>query len=103
MTSVVDLSAREFIAKLADMAEAVGWQAGVGGSETAGQIVSYLAAHPDDLEKIMAGGIMDLPDNWWRHGRLTWHGRNGDIVHPEAARRAAVVRGMLAAALSPQV
>lgn len=86
--------ALQFIEKLADMAEAIGWQAGVGGSETAGQIVSYLAANPGDFDKVMAGGILDLRPDWYAHGRLTWMGTNGQIVHPETARRARVIKQM---------
>jgi hypothetical protein len=84
-------TAREFIEHLVKVSEAVGWQAGVGGLETAGGIVSYLAEHPGDLEPFMIGGYFELPSGHHEHGKLSWHGMNGKIVFPEFARRARIV------------
>lgn len=66
---------------IAKMASAIGWQAGVGAMETAGQIVSYIAANPEHAATLMDGGIIDLPD-FMGGGCLSWHGMNGQIVHP---------------------
>lgn len=85
---------RATIERIAEIAEAVGWQAGVSGVETAGQIVSYLARNPDQIEAVLENGILDLPADWWRQGRLTWLGMNGKIVRPQQARFAALVRAM---------
>lgn len=87
-------TAQEFIKHLADVSENVGWQAGVGGMETAGGIVSYLAEHPEDLEPFMNGGFFELPQGFHERGRLTWHGQNGKVVKPEFVRRARVIRDM---------
>lgn len=82
---------REFIETLARRAERFADQAGVGGMETAGMIISYLATHPMDIEPFMVGGVFELPENWHSFGCLTWQAANGKIVHPEYARRARIV------------
>jgi hypothetical protein len=89
-----EMTAREFIEKIAAMSEAIGWQAGVGASETAGMIVSYLAANPDDFDTVMTGGILDLPPGWHEFGRLSWMGMNGQVVRPEQVRRARMIKLM---------
>lgn len=66
---------------IAKMADTIGYLAGTGGMETAGQIVSYIANHPDQAATLMQSGIVDLP-NFVRGGCLSWHGMNGKIVHP---------------------
>jgi hypothetical protein len=88
------MGAHEFIEKIAAMSEAIGWQAGVGASETAGQIISYLAANPDDFDTVMAGSILDLKPDWYERGCLTWMGMNGQIVHPSHVRRARLIKRM---------
>lgn len=77
------------IQRIAEAAEAIGWQAGVGAMETAGSIVSYLAAHPEDLPKLMDGtlSVIDWPDRWHIHGVLTWQNAEGKVFTPEFARR----------------
>lgn len=72
----------EFLEAVADRAEDFAQQAGVGGMETAGALISYLAENPKDIEPFMVGGIFELPERWWALGRLTWHAKNGAIVHP---------------------
>ncbi len=86
--------AQEVLRKIADVASAVAQQAGVGGMETAGSIVSYLASHPDDLEPFMNGGWFELPDMHHRVGCLSWQGSDGKVWTPEDARLAAVVHSM---------
>lgn len=73
----------EFIARAS---EALGAQAGVGGRETAGAIISYLSYKPEHLEPFLTGGIMELPSEWIDGGRLTWHANNGQVIHPDAVR-----------------
>lgn len=72
----------ETIERIAQVAEAVGMQAGVGGMETAGAIVSYLANHPDLIKPFVAGKIstIDFSPRWLVEGRLTWLGRD-DKIH----------------------
>lgn len=91
-----DLSPRAVIAHIAKVSEAIGWQAGVGGMETAGSIVSYLDSHPEQIDGFLSGktSIFDWPPSWHEQGRLTWHGQNGSVVHPEYARQARVIRNM---------
>lgn len=86
--------AQEVIEHIADLADAVGGQANVGGMETAGAILSYLAEHPNDLEPFMNGGFFELPADMHMHGRLTWMGRDGKLHRPEHARRAAIIDNM---------
>jgi hypothetical protein len=64
------------------------WQAGVGGRETAGAIISYLALKPEHIEPFLTGGISELPSEWIDGGRLTWHAADGRVVHPDEVRDA---------------
>ncbi len=81
-----------FIAYVAKVSEAMAIQAGVGGMETAGGIISYLAKHPDKLDAFLDEGVFGFPDDWLFGGCLTWHGQNGKIVHPDYARRAKIIK-----------
>ena len=83
-----------FIDWLANSAYAFAWQAGVGGMETAGSFVSYLAEHPEDIEPFCNGGAGELPDDFFRRGCLTYHASNGKIVHPQAVRFATIIEGL---------
>jgi hypothetical protein len=80
------------IARIAEIAEAFGAQAGVGAMETAGGIISYLAEHPRDIEPCLRFGIFELPSDWLERGGLTWHAQNGKVVHPAEARRSRIIR-----------
>lgn len=73
----------EFVEAVAERAEDFAWAAGVGGMETAGALLSYLADHPQDIEPFMVGGISELPERWFATGRLTWMAKNGKIVRPK--------------------
>lgn len=87
--------AERVIARIAEVAEAIGWQAGVGGMETAGSIVSFLSAHPEHIDVFMDGGsVLDWPIGWHEQGRLTWHGQDGKIHSPEDVRRHRVIKAM---------
>lgn len=74
------------IARLVNVARAIGMQAGVGGRETAGAIASYLATSPDEIAAFMDGTLspIDFKGDWMRGGCLSWHAVNGKVVHPEA-------------------
>lgn len=78
------------IARIVNAARAIGWQAGVGGRETAGAIVSYLATSPDEIAPFVAGELspIDFAGDWVRGGCLTWHAVNGKVVSPEETRAA---------------
>lgn len=88
------MDAKDTIMKIAQVAEAVGWRAGVGGCETAGAIISYLSANPDRIEAFMQDGLLDAlapggePRDMHLNGRLTWHRMNGDVVAPADMRAA---------------
>ena len=84
----------EFVAKLANRSAAYAAQAGVGGMETAGCLVSYLADHPQDIEPFLHGGIFELPDDWLVRGRLTYHALNGKVTHPQTARHARIIKAL---------
>lgn len=75
------------IARVVNAARAIGFQAGVGGRETAGAIVSYLATSPDEIAPFVAGELtpLDFAGDWMRGGCLTWHAANGKVVSPEDA------------------
>jgi len=89
----IDLtSAEAVIQRIAQIAETFAAQAGVGGMETAGNLVSYLAKHPRDIEPCLKFGIFELPADWHERGDLTWHALSGKIVRPEAARRARTIK-----------
>jgi len=78
-----------FVRQVARSAYGIGLQAGVGAMETAGCIISYLAAHPEHIETFTANGsTIDLPDDWLDGGCLPWQAVNGNIVHPSEARAA---------------
>ncbi|HCE09751.1 MAG TPA: hypothetical protein DEQ40_14355 [Oxalobacteraceae bacterium] len=84
---------------IADVAEAFADAAGVGGVETAGAIISYLAAHPDMVGNFMEDGPEFLMNVDARRihadGRLTWHrGGDGKVVTPRDLRISLTVRDM---------
>ena len=71
------------VARIAEAAHAIGWQAGVGAMETAGSIVSFLYANPHRIADFMSGGsVLDWPPDWHQKGYLTWQGMDGKIHYP---------------------
>lgn len=87
-------SAESFIDHLARVSASVGDQAGVSATETAGQILSFLAKHPDWLGAFMKGGYFALPRDFWERGSLTWEAANGRVVDSQDLRLGKVVRRM---------
>jgi len=89
----IDFAQAELIfERLAAVAEALAQPAGVGEMETVGNLVSYLLDHPRDIEPLLRFGISELPANWIRMGRLSYHGMDGKIWRPADARRATVIK-----------
>lgn len=84
----------DFIALLAERADAFASMAGVGSMETAGHLISYLHENPRDLEPWLNGGFMELPDNWIERGSLTYHALNGKIMSPRTARQKRVIKAL---------
>lgn len=80
-----------FIEQLCDRSDTFAALAGVGGVETAGHLISYLAEHPKDLEPFLVGGFMELPDRWIEHGELTFHGIDGKVRHARDARYSRII------------
>ena len=89
---LADWTPARVIEHIAAASAAMAWQAGIGGRETAGAIVSYLAMKPEHIEPFLIGGILELPSEWIDGGLLTWHGMNGKIVDPAEVREARAVR-----------
>lgn len=87
-------SVLDFIRVVAERSEDFARYAGVGGTETAGHLLSYLATHPNDIEPFMVGGFEELPEPWIESGCLTWHAANGKVVHPRTVRFNRIVKGL---------
>jgi len=91
----IDFAQAEMVIdRLAEIAAAMSDQAGVGGMEAAGHLVSYLADHPRDIEPLLRFGVFELPTDWHERGSLTYHARNGKVTHPQYARRARVIASL---------
>jgi len=79
---------REIIAHIAREAASFAAAAHIGGMETAGAIVSHLAKHPENIERFLNGGFLELPADLWMKGDLTWHARDGGtVVNAKTVRR----------------
>jgi hypothetical protein len=81
-------TAKEFIQKVAEVSIAVGWQANVGASETAGQIISCLYANPEHLDRFMTEGSELFIDGTFafENGALTYHASDGRVLSPSVLR-----------------
>lgn len=79
---------RATVKRIAQVASEVSAQAGVGASETAGLIVSVLAANPEQTERFMAEGSELFIDGTIRpeNGCLTHMAMNGQVVSPTRLR-----------------
>lgn len=94
---MTDHTATAFLAKVIDIAEIIASQAGVGGMETAGALISYLGRFPEKLPAFMADDfsiISDLPTDWLQQGCLTWHGADGKLYDPEWVRRQMAIKAL---------
>lgn len=85
------LSAAEVIKWIAEVSAAIGWQAGVGASETAGTIVSVLAANPHLIERFLTEGsglFIDGPLYLDAvNGCLTYYAQTGEVLSPGELHR----------------
>ena len=86
--------ATKVILHIANVAQAVAWQAGVGASETAGMIVSCLAAKPELVERFMeeGSGLLASGEIGPDHGCLTFHRMDGKVTTPAELRIARQAR-----------
>lgn len=92
------LTPQAVIQRIAEAADAVSFQAGVGGMETAGMIVSILAKHPDKIDGFLREGVGFLLDADLfsaEHGCLNFHNQIGGISTPKDARLARQARRLL--------
>lgn len=89
-----EVSAEDFIARAAQVSTVLGEQAGVGGMETAGSIISFLADNPDWLGAFMSAGYFGLPSGFHERGSLTWHGADGKVYSPQFARHGRIIRSL---------
>lgn len=81
---------RDVIFRIAQVAQAIGAQANVGASETAGLIVSVLYEHPDWIEAFMRDGTGAFIDMGYSadKGALTFHRKDGKVTTPRELRLA---------------
>ncbi len=76
---------RQTIALIADCARVIGWQAGEPGMEIAGGIVSFLAAHPQHIDRFLKEPSAVMTDGTFdpHTGGLTWRAANGEMMNAE--------------------
>ena len=90
-------AATPVVLRIAEVAKAVGWQAGVGAMEIAGMIVSSLAERPELIEQFLAEGteLMLTGEILPEKGCLTFH-RASDhkVTTPQELRTAIAVKNM---------
>lgn len=96
------LGVLSFVRELALASDTFAGMAGVGGVETAGGLISYLAANPEKIDLFMRHGIHGLmdaapggPRDFHAKGCLTWH-RMGDgkVTTPQDLRIGLIVRDL---------
>lgn len=88
---MTELTPEDVIKRIAEIANDVAWQAGVGGLELAGQFISVLAAHPEKIADFMASNMSIVDDDTLLHaenGCLTWHTKSGTVISPEGFKAA---------------
>jgi len=80
----------QVIAIIANHSATTAILAGVGGCETAGNIISTLRANPDLIDEYLAnpaGTFIDrISEFRYENGSLSWHAQNGEIVTPPEMR-----------------
>lgn len=79
----------DVIRRIAEVATAVGFQANVGASEIAGQIVSCLYANPEHIQRFMEEGTELFIDGTFdpKNGSLSYMAMSGKITSPSTLRR----------------
>ena len=91
------MTPEEVILHIAKVAHAVGWQAGIGASETAGMIISCLAKRPELIERFLleGSGLLVEGEISPEKGCLTFHRRlDGKVTTPQELRIALVVKSL---------
>ncbi len=95
------LAAIQLIREIAVASDTLANMAGIGGVETAGSVISYLAANPDKIDLFMQQGIPGLmddapggPRDLHARGCLTWHRKDGKVTAPQDLRISLIVRDL---------
>lgn len=91
------MTPEETIQRIAEAANAVGWQANIGGCDIAGVMVSFLAKHPERVGVFLRDGWLEAigTDNPWAAGCLTFHRKlDGKITTPQDLRISKAVRDL---------
>lgn len=91
------MTPEEFVQHVGKVAAAVGWQAGVGASETAGMIISCLLARPELVQRFIdeGSGLLVSGEIGPENGCLTFHRADGKVTTPEELRGARLARKLL--------
>lgn len=87
----------EVIQRIAQAANTISAHAAIGGCETAGVMISFLAAHPDRIEAFFRDGWLEaVGDNDpWATGCLTFHRKlDGRVTTPQDLRISKTVRDL---------
>ena len=92
------------IAKIAETALRIAFQAGVDATSIAGQIVSCLAKRPELIDRFMieGTGLFLSGEITAGKGCLSYLAGDGNIYGPEVARRSDAVRQIKRDALNPR-
>lgn len=92
----------QMVREIAVASDMMADMAGVGGVETAGAVISYIANHPEKIDLFMARGVAGLmddapggPRDLHAHGCLTWHRKDGKVTTPQDLRISLTVRDMV--------
>lgn len=95
------LASIRMIREIAVASDTLASMAGVGGVETAGAVISYLAAHPEKIDLFMQRGVSGLmddapggPRDLHAQGCLTWHRKDGKVTTPQDLRISLIVRDL---------
>ena len=85
------MTPEQVIKIIAEFSDVTASNAGVGGCETAGLIVSALYANPELIPLFLENPSKTFHDHFermrWEHGALSWHAMNGEIVSPTDMRQ----------------
>jgi hypothetical protein len=81
-------TAEDFIKRVAEVADAVAWQAGVGAMEIAGQIISVLHVNPEHIDRFMEEGTALFLDGTLlaENGSLSYMALGGKVHSPSELR-----------------
>lgn len=90
------MTPEQVILHIAKVAEAIGWQANIGASETAGMIVSCLAKRPELVQRFLeeGSGLVVEGEIGPEKGCLTFHRKDGKLTTSETLRISRAVKNL---------